>query len=239
VKIAICLPAHGVAQAHFTHSLSRMVARTLKERPDLELETITALGTLPRVRNRLFRDAMASGASHALWLDNDHVFPDWALIRLLSLELAVVGINQPTRSLDPIPTARDEAGELIYTTPEQAAAKAVERVRYMGLGICLMDVRALVAALARPVGGRLPKSIFPLFEQRMSPDPDIIVGEDTWFCNRLAEADVPIHIDHFLSWEARHLATVPISMADALAKRDRAESGPGPDSVQETSGEAE
>lgn len=162
---------------------------------------------------------MACGATHALWLDNDHSFPEWALIRLLSLNLTVVGINQPTRSLDPIPTARNDARELVYTTPEQAAAEEIERVRYMGLGICLVDVRALVAALARPVDGRMRSSIFPLFEQRMSPDPDVIVGEDTWFCNKLADAGVAIYIDHLLSWEARHLATVPISMADALAKR--------------------
>jgi hypothetical protein len=219
MKIAILLPAHAVAQAHFTHSLARMVVRTLREQPAVEIETITALGTLPRVRNRLFRDAMACGATHALWLDNDHVFPEWALIRLLSLDLTIVGINQPTRSLAPIPTARNHAGELIYTTHEQAAAKDVEQVRYMGLGICLIDVPVLVAALAKPVGGRVPKSIFPLFEQRMSPDPDVIVGEDTWFCNRLHEAGVPIHIDHLLSWETRHLATVPISMADALKGR--------------------
>lgn len=222
MKIAILLPAHGVAQAYFTHSLTRMVVRTLKEQPAAEIETITALGTLPRVRNRLFRDAMACGATHALWLDNDHSFPEWALLRLLSLDLIVVGINQPTRSLNPIPTARDQAGELVYTTAEQAAAKEIEQVRYMGLGICLIDVRALVTALARPVGGRIPSSIFPLFDQRMSPDPDVIVGEDTWFCNRLAKAGVPIHIDHLLSWETRHLATVPISMADALAKRGEA-----------------
>lgn len=221
MKIAILLPAHGVAQAYFAHSLTRMVVKTLKEHPAAEIETITALGTLPRVRNRLFRDAMACGATHALWLDNDHSFPEWALIRLLSLGLAVVGVNQPTRSLSPIPTARDAAGRLVYTTAEQAAAKEIEQVRYMGLGICLIDVPALVTALARPVGGRMPPSIFPLFEQRMSPDPDVIVGEDTWFCNKLAEAGVPIHIDHMLSWEARHLATIPISMADALAARDK------------------
>jgi hypothetical protein len=223
MKIAILLPAHGVAQADFTHSLSRMVVRTLKEHPDAEIETITALGTLPRVRNRLFRDAMKCGATHALWLDNDHIFPETALIRLLSLGLTVVGVNQPTRSLTPIPTVRNAAKELVYTTAGQAAAKEVEQVRYMGLAICLIDVPALVLALARPVAGRMPPSIFPLFETRMSPDPDQVVGEDTWFCNRLADAGVPIHIDHWLSWEARHLATVPISMADALAARDGAQ----------------
>jgi hypothetical protein len=222
MKIAILLPAHGVAQADFTHSLTRMVVRTLKEHPQAEIETITALGTLPRVRNRLFRDAMKWGATHALWLDNDHIFPETALIRLLSLGLTVVGVNQPTRSLTPIPTVRNAAQELVYTTAEQAAAKEVEQVRYMGLGICLIDVPALVLALARPVAGRMPSSIFPLFETRMSPDPDQVVGEDIWFCNRLADAGVPIHIDHWLSWEARHLATVPISMADALAARENA-----------------
>lgn len=218
MKVAICLPSHSVSHAQFTHCLSRLVTRTARERPDLEIETLTVQGTLPRVRNRLFRDALAIGASHTLWLDNDHTFPDWALLRLIDLGLPVVGINQPTRSLQPVPTARNEAGERIYTTPEQAGAREVERVRYIGFGICLIDM-AIVETLEADARARKRRSIYPLFDQMMTPDPDRVVGEDAFFCNLMAECGIPVHVDHWLSWETRHLATLPISLADALAAR--------------------
>lgn len=218
MKIAICLPSHSQSHARFTHCLSAMVAFTLKARPELILETISVQGTLPRVRNALFRDALAARADYSLWLDNDHVFPETALLRLLSLGLPVVGINQATRSLTPVPTARNAAGERIYTTPEQAAAQAVEPVRYMGFGICLIDMK-IVAALRDHARARKRPSIFPLFSQMMTPDPDQVVGEDTFFCNLMAELGIPLHVDHLLSWQTSHLATVPITMADALARR--------------------
>jgi len=218
VKIAICLPSHSLSHARFTHCLAAMVAFTLKARPELVLETISVQGTLPRVRNCLFRDALAARADYSLWLDNDHVFPESALIRLLSLNLPVVGINQPTRSLTPVPTARNAAGERIYTTPEQAAARNIEAVRHMGFGICLIDMK-IVGKLQDNAKARKRASIFPLFSQMMTPDPDQVVGEDSFFCDLMAELGIPLHIDHWLSWETKHLATVPISMADALEKR--------------------
>jgi hypothetical protein len=218
MKVAICLPSHSVNHALFTHCLGAMIARTVRERPDIELLPISVQGTLPRVRNRLFRDAVKADAAYSLWHDNDHVFPDWALLRLLSLNLQVVGINQPTRSLSPVPTARNEAGDRIYTTPAQWAEREIERVRYMGFGICLIDM-SIVTVLEEHAKAQRRRSIYPLFSQLMTPDPDQIVGEDTFFCDAMAEAGIPLHIDHCLSWETRHLATIPISMADALEKR--------------------
>lgn len=218
MKIAICLPSHSINHGHFTHCLAALIARTARERPDLELQPITVQGTLPRVRNRLFRDALSARAGFSLWIDNDHVFPDWALLRLLEIGQPIVGINQPTRSLEPLPTARNEAKERIYTTREQADAREVERVRHLGFGMVLIDM-SIVGTLETLAKERKRRSIYPLFDQIMSPDPDRVVGEDSFFCDAMTEAGIPLHIDHWLSWETKHLATVPISMADALAKR--------------------
>ena len=226
MKVAICIPTHASCQAGFVQSLANMIARTLAEGIEVEgTRVVPQLGTsvltssvLPRSRNRFVRDAMKAGADAMLWLDADHVFPDWTLLRLLGLPQEVVGITQPTRGRPTAPTAFQGDGARVYTTPELVERKAVEQVRFMGLGICLMRMGVMnKLALQAAKEGR--DSLFPLFDATMTANPDEIVGEDAFFCNRLAAAGVPIHVDHILSWHVGHIAALPLSMQDALDQR--------------------
>ena len=59
------------------------------------------------------------------------------------------------------------------------------------------------------------------FDCAMTEHPDEILGRDMFLCNRLADADIPIAFDHVLSWKTRDIASLPVSMAEAVA------TGPG------------
>lgn len=226
MKVAICIPCHSTAHAWFVQSLAQMITRTLTqgierdgERIVPQLNTSVLMSSvLPRTRNRFVRDAMNAKADYMLWLDADHIFPDWTLLRLLSIPQPVIGITQPTRGKPTGPTAAQGDGSRVYTTPEQVKDKVLERVRFMGLGICLMDMK-VINRLALQAAKEGRTSVFPLFDCVMTDNPDEILGEDMFFCNRLAEADIPIHVDHVLSWETRHIASLALGMDDALAQR--------------------
>lgn len=225
MKIAICIPCHASAHAWFVQSLAQMISRTLAQgaggaAPQLNTSVLLS-SEVAKSRNQFVRNAMTMGADRLLWLDSDHIFPDWTLLRLLGIDLPVIGITQPTRTAKPLPTAFQADGSRVYSTPELVKDKAVERVAFIGLGICLMDMK-IIPALAAQASREGRSSIFPLFDRTMTEDPDKSDGEDAFFCRRLQAADIPVHVDHLLSWETSHIAHIPVTMADALAARETA-----------------
>src|SRR5437016_6446339 len=105
-----------------------MISRTLAQgaggvTPQLNTSVLLS-SEVAKSRNQFVRNAMTMGADRLLWLDSDHVFPDWALLRLLGIDLPVIGITQPTRSAKPLPTAFQGDGSRVYSTPELVKDKA-------------------------------------------------------------------------------------------------------------------
>lgn len=214
-------------KAEFVQSLGDMLLRAAREElpkagKGAELTLFIESGHLVRNRNVLFRRAMSWGAAFTLWLDDDHIFPDWALHRLLSLNLPVVALNQPKRGRPTSPTATigDAEGNqvTVYTTKELAKAKKVEQVVSTGMAMCLVDM-AVIAHLARQAAEEGRDNIMPLFVHTSSADPNQDNGEDVYFFRRLRDAGVPTWIDHWLSWETSHISQAALTMADTLEDR--------------------
>jgi hypothetical protein len=207
MRIAICIPIHRQAEAMFVSSAMNMASRFLMTDMELggrplrpELWTCVFTGAdLASNRNRLAERALEWGAHFILWADADHVFPDHALIRLLSLNLPIVGCNYPTRVPPLVPTALGLDGRPAVTTEELALDGRVEEVAALGLGLCLMRTD-LLARVERP---------WFAFADGLS--------EDRRFCRMLREAGVPIHVDHGLSWEIGHVGAQTFTNADAAA----------------------
>lgn len=225
MHVFIAIPSGGHPHPLFLESLANLVFRAAIEglpgpdgslvRP--RLTTKVEIGKLPMTRNRLLKLAMESGATHMLWLDDDHIFPDWALARLAKADCDIIGINQPTRFPPYLPTARAADGSRIYTTEADAKAGRIEQVGGIGFPMVLMRmgiVKKLEAAAKRD-GGEL----FPLFNFSPSEDPLVNGGEDGFFCGRCEDAGVPIYIDHQLSWSVGHVGEIAVGMREALALR--------------------
>jgi hypothetical protein len=194
LKVALCIPVHGMTAAKFTYSLARLVAHST--RSGLTVETfMVSSAMLPHSRNLLAAKAIKWGAKYILWLDADHTFPPNGLARLIDHGKAVVGCNYARRLAPGGPTAS------IPTRQEDVEARRVSPVDHLGLGFCLVDTAAI-----EQIEG-------PLFKFEDGPDGEPIF-EDVYFCRRLREHGIEIFVDHALSWEIGHIGEEVKTLAD-------------------------
>lgn len=222
VKIAVCTPCYGNVAPEFAYSLAKLAMRTARTQidfngqivsPEIEL-FMRSSSVLPQLRNMLVKDALEWDANYLLWLDADQKFPDEALLRLLSLNLPVVGTNYPRRVPPHLPTAMAFDGRLVWTTKDLARENGITPVQSLGFGCCLIDMtvfhRLHEAAVAEGKDG-----MWPLFAVEMLGDGTEIVGEDVFFFRRLAEAGIAVHLDHALSWSIGHVHQRVLTNEDA------------------------
>jgi hypothetical protein len=221
LRIAICTPCYGDVTAEYSYSLAKLVLRTGQTQVDFNGKVVSpqieifmrSSSVLPQLRNMLLKSAIEWGANYLLWLDADQKFPDDALLRLLSLNLPVVGVNYPRRVPPHLPTASSLDGKLVTTTEEAAKANEVVPVASLGFGCCLIDMTIFEKlhehALATGEAG-----IWPLFAVEMVGDGTEIVGEDVFFFRRLRDAGVPVHLDQALSWAIGHVHQSVLTNAD-------------------------
>jgi hypothetical protein len=215
VKIAICIPTYGDTKAAFTASLAMMIQETLKQLPAVEFHVfMISSSILIQARTQLFLEAVKWQADYLLWLDADHIFPQNAVTRLLSRARDVVGVNYPRRDISAEPTAFRSAPadmvEMVWTTADKRDADLVEEVEYMGLGLVLINMRAM---------RRLGPSPLPLFHMEARSDGTYL-GEDVFFFRKLRSVGIGIFVDHSLSWEIGHIVEHRLTNADADAARN-------------------
>lgn len=196
MKIAICVPHHGDIKAEFTISLVRLVIATLDEEAEF---VANGAAVRPQIMPFLFSSslvqvgrinladlALAWGADYILWADSDHTFPRKSLLRLLSHDLDVVGVNYPRRAPPYEFTASGLDGAALRS------GSGVEPVMTMGLGLCL--VKASVFRKLRR----------PWFQVTVRED-GAVIGEDFHFFHSLRAAGFKIYVDHDLSAEVGHV----------------------------------
>ncbi len=229
MKIAICTPYYSGVTAEYARSLASMITFTSHARINFngvvtlpQFEVFIKKGTvLPQLRNYLVKDAVDWGANYLLWIDADHSFPADALVRLLSRNVPVIGVNYPRRSYPTSPTAFDHDMKLVWTTEELARQGAVVQVRGLGLGFCLVDMNVIHALMSHRSDGEEK----PFFALEMLGNGLKYLGEDVFFFNRISEAGIPVYLDHGLSWQIGHLHERMLTNADAEAQREAFEGG--------------
>ncbi|MDB5722025.1 MAG: hypothetical protein JWP15_2643 [Alphaproteobacteria bacterium] len=196
----------------FTVSLSRLLLNTFKgwsqamPGEPLDLEFILGqAGIAALARERLVQDAERWGADCILWLDADQTFPSDTLLRLVAHRLPIVGANYARRSEEAGPTAAELAdGRLLplYTTHDKVAARLVEPVHQMGLGVTLISMEVF-RALERPI-----------FDA---------IREDHAFYDKARAAGYTPMVDHSLSAEVGHVWTTVLTNEHSLAGKARRE----------------
>lgn len=195
MKIAICVPSYGDTKAEFTTSLVNLVIATLEEgefvangaavRPQIAPFLLSSsLVQLSRIY--LAEHALEWGADYILWADSDHIFPRKSLLKLLSHDVDVVGVNYPRRTPPHEFTATGLDGQHIRS------GSGLESVMSVGMGLCLVK-----ASVFRD----LPR---PWFQVTIRPNGQVI-GEDFHFCHLLRAASFKVHVDHDLSAEVGHI----------------------------------
>jgi hypothetical protein len=197
LNILICVPVLGDCAPGFAWSLARAMAHFValpyagEKKVDV---TFVKSANLPEGRTRLVARAYELEASHILWLDSDMKFPADTITRLVNRNLAVVGANYPTKEMEARPTAYADDEDYVGPVWSGLRAEGVQRVAHCGMGVLLTDMRVFDA---------LPPPFFAFEPQ----GPDFVkqLSETAYFCRKLGEAGIPVHIDHELSREVAHI----------------------------------
>lgn len=191
IRVAVCVPCMSQMASVFAFDLTRMVAATGRERPDIELRLFFNMSSvLPRQRHELVLQATEAGCTHILWLDSDMRFPKHTLARLLAHGEPIVGANYVTRIVPAEPVAMFGDQTRCYTRP---ASEGLEQVLALGFGVCLVSMDVF-----RQLGA-------PWFGVVFDPERQEYIGEDVYFCLRAREAGVTLFVDHDLSKQVAHV----------------------------------
>ncbi len=199
--LALCLPQGDQVEADYCNGLAAMILNlTSGSQPHGidEIAVVSRRGSLVMtVRNEIARQALDLGADYLLWIDDDHIFPPDTGRRLLDRELPYVGINATTRGYPIRYTAWSKPGHMLITDDN---SKGVQPVWRMGFGLCL---------LRREVFEKVEEPWFATPYVRVEDTGETYFqGEDIYFCDAAKEAGFTPHVDHELTRETEHIASV-------------------------------
>lgn len=173
--IAICTPTRDFIHAGTTFDLIELT----KQSP--EAFFIVSQGTiLPNQRTQLVKQALSSYVSHVLFIDSDMRFPRDTIKRLVKHDVDVIGANCKHRQSDKWTAGISSKGKT-----------GIETVSSLGFGVTLIHVKIFAT---------IPE---PWFATPF--DGKQFVGEDVFFFRKVRELGVPIHVDHDLSQEVKHI----------------------------------
>lgn len=193
-KIAILIPSLDTWHAGFGMSLASMVGYTEYKCFMINMR----MSILCASREALLRSAIENDFDYALFLDTDMRFPEYTLDRLMSHQLDVVACNGVTKTIPPIPVARDMNSNIIMS---EVNGPQLQPVRTVGLAVMLIRL------------SRIKDLAGPFFPIRFDSTVGTYAGEDLGFCRFLRDHAVSINVDNALSREIAHIGSLDYTLA--------------------------
>ncbi len=147
-----------------------------------DIELIIATEGYTIAENRLYCMAKAyrEGFSHLLFIDDDMVFDEDVLDRLLSHKKEIVGVVYHSRRLEKTTTLVLENGKVLHSDD---IPKGMIKCSHVGTGIMLIDLKVV------------EKIAEPWFYFSTNPNGSTNIGEDAWFCSQARKAGFTIWCD--------------------------------------------
>jgi hypothetical protein len=214
--IGIAIPCMDQVDAWFAHDLARAVGHHAAVYPqDVISMSFHQSAFLAESRNEMCKTLLEQGADYILFLDSDMRFPQTLFNDLCAHELPVVAANCAKRRRPISATARreNEKGELEAVWPDENKREGLERIAIVGTAV--MAIKADVFFQIE----------YPWFATPWHRDDQRFVGEDLYFCAQLKKFDVPMYIDHAVSWQVGHIGQYTFELKDVLAERELARQG--------------
>ncbi len=216
--VGLAVPCQDQVDAFFYHSMLMAVAHHAYAFPDDDiLHSIHQSAFLVEARNKIVKDLLEQGATHIVFVDTDMRVPQTFLNDLMAHDLPVVAANCAKRRRPISATARkenpDDPTKLDPVWPDPAKREGVEQVAVVG---------AAVMCIKREVFFELP---YPWFNTPWNEADQGFVGEDLFFCAQLRDNNIPLFIDHGVSWGVGHVGQYVYEMKDVLAERELARQG--------------
>lgn len=211
----LCVPSSGLVKARFATSLANLVG-TFVGTPwqgyiKKGIKIIMMEGSMIADNREKLGHAMLAvpEATHALFLDDDMVFPGDLLFQLLQHDLPIVGCNYPFRTAH-----RGFTAGTLYGDPMVTSAKStgLEPAAWVGFGAVLIHRR--VFEIIDP----------PWFSPRWNPDHGGYGTEDVAFCAKAQAAGFSIYVDHDASKTVAHLGSYEYRWDDPIIQPAEIES---------------
>lgn len=193
-KLGIAVPCRDQVHSLFTYSLVHLIQYNEKNNIRTQLYMLSG-SLIADQRHKLAKMCINDKCTHILWLDSDMMFPAHTADQLLSHSLPVVACNYSTRSEPRKSVAYKKIGDWenwLNSGREKAKLSNVEAV---GMGCMLVDTNVY------------QKMDDPYFEVAYDPELKEWIGEDFYFCKKLAMHEYNIVIDNKLSMSISHLGT--------------------------------
>lgn len=149
---------------------------------------------LPYVRACVIDEGLRGGATHFLLLDSDMTYPPHVARTLLAHRRPFVACNATTRRPPIRWCAKRMDGEIM----DSNEGKGLERAKYVGLAVCLVERRVLT-------GTKPPRFPITWEEKDDGSGESGWVGEDVNFCRKARESGFQPMVDHDLSREIGHV----------------------------------
>lgn len=198
MKIALAICHRQVGYPEMWRHLQSLIQTTAKEGHHVIQMASEGL-VVGEMRTQLVEEALAIGCEAVCFLDDDHVFPDQALNRLIAWDVPVVGALYPVRSGDHHSTALKAKG-VGFRGLDQAerAVDGLVTVDALGMGLTL---------IRRDVFETLPHPWFRV-EHQHGRDVD----DGMRFCAAAKSDGITLYVDAGL--KIGHLALVAVTYAE-------------------------
>lgn len=192
-NVAILTPAMDLCHTEWACSIANMCMKTMMDGPPVGMAVLTyGSSILPFSRQHLASFAVNQGFTHTLWIDSDMRFPADTLLRFLSRDEPIIGINAMTRREPFRTTAKTGPDDNLPTTRDSTG---LEKVELMGFGMVWIQAE---------VYSRIEK---PWFDTEWVPDKEVHRGEDYYFFEKARRAGYELYVDHDLSKEVGHIGS--------------------------------
>jgi hypothetical protein len=184
VRLAVCVPTSGQCKSTFAYALAHTAAFFAPGRFSAT-EDLTVLmqesSVIHSNREALVDRALAWGATHVLFVDDDMYWPPKAVLSLMSRDQPFVACNYPKRTYPIEFTAIALDGKRLPTTAESTG---LEECLFAGFGVALISTEIFKA---------LPK---PWFLPGWMDQGNDYTTEDAPLYVRAREAGFVPYIDH-------------------------------------------
>lgn len=207
-KPHICIPSSGQCRTQFAVSLAGLVgyfSSTLitQETKEQGLCIVNVESScISDNRERLVMNAIAQGATHVCFIDDDMAFESDVLHTLARRGLPIVGTNYPFRIAQGGFTALHLNQQDRIITDETTSG--VQEVNYSGFGFCLLDINVFKA---------VPQ---PWFQTYWHPEMMRYSTEDQPFAEKCRAAGFRWYVDHDASKKLKHVGIYEFTWRDPI-----------------------
>lgn len=205
-RVAVCVPSGEDIKAEFATAMFKLIVQNKVPLTHIFNKVSSRISFN---RNGLVEQALATDATHVLFIDADMVFPVDGLIRLLNHDLDIVGATASRRSDD------DEAIGCTYDGSRLSVPSSPVKMLWMGLPFMLIK-REVFEKMEAPWFAEPPwKLMAEVHGVEITPQItrkvlghdaylDGIVPEDQYFCMMAQKVGFDVWCDIELSMEMKH-----------------------------------